>query len=96
MSTLKILENEYPGDAAWRKFVLGAGTNQHASPSLAHLLDEKIDAELSAVLISTFGASAEDWLTNPCDALQRRTPIDVLRSEPEGLKILRSVLMRMP
>lgn len=95
MNSIDILRNEYPGDQAWQAFV------DVFRPAWKLRQDGDLyrlnigDEEIAIVLTALMGARASDWFVNPCAALGRRAPCDVLRNEHSGLKVIRSFLMRM-
>ncbi|MBJ7314382.1 antitoxin Xre/MbcA/ParS toxin-binding domain-containing protein [Rugamonas sp. CCM 8940] len=96
MSAIDVLRDEYPGDDAWQRFVEvfrpAWGLWQEKDLYTSRLGDE----EVAIVLTASLGVHAVDWFNNPCGALDTHVPIDVLRSSPSGMQIIRSLLMRMP
>ena len=96
MSTIDVLRDEYPGDDAWQKFV------SVFRPDWERLTDKELyrskfgDDEIAIVLAVTMGSRADEWFNKPIGALGKRAPFDVMKNEPSGTKIMRSLLMRMP
>lgn len=96
MIAIDVLRDEYPGDDAWRQFVSvfrQAWSLWEDKDSYSSTLG---DQEIAIVLTTSMGALALDWFTKPCGALGKRAPIDVLKNEPYGINIIRTLLMRMP
>lgn len=96
MNQRNILSDEYPGDAAWRRFVTafcGAfEVRQDQSACLAGISDQ----EIAVVLAARMGAQGINWMQDPCRALDDKTPREVLESGESGKKAVRTLLMRMP
>ncbi len=91
---LKILVDEYPGDAAWSKFSEYWSAMSSCEDRRA-LIDLLQDEDLAAVVAGRMGEHATSWVTNEVPALGKRTPVDIVRHS-NGRTILRSLLMRMP
>jgi hypothetical protein len=86
------LRREYPGDEAWAGFVAAfrpeATDHRHAQASAP------IPAE---TLVAILGYDAAlDWVDRPIDALDGRSPAEVIADDPDGIRIVRHVLMRLP
>lgn len=96
MSAIDVLRNEYPGDEAWAKFVTVF------RPAWDLWQDKKLhssilgDEEIAIVLTASMGVQAVDWFSRPIGALGKKAPGDILKNEPMGLNIIRTLLMRMP
>jgi hypothetical protein len=96
MASIDVLRDEYPGDEAWRRFV------DVFQPAWTGRVDkepyrEKLGNEdFAVVLTATMGGHALEWFNKPLGALGKRTPAEILQSEPSGDRILRTLLMRMP
>ncbi len=96
MSAIDVLRDEYPGDGAWHQFVSvfrPAWDLWQDKDSYSLALG---DQEVAIVLTASMGIHAPDWFAKPCGALGKRAPIDVLKNEPNGINIIRTLLMRMP
>jgi hypothetical protein len=96
MSTIDVLRDEYPGDDAWHRFVSVFRPAWEKLTDKDHYRSKFIDEEISIVLAVTMGGRADEWFNKPIGALGKRAPLDVMKSEPSGAKIIRSLLMRMP
>lgn len=96
MSAIDILRDEYPGDDAWSRLVDVYRPNWQAAGYSFSSFAELGDDEVAIVLSATLGSDAIPWFFRPCGALGRKTPSEVLKSEPQGLVVLRTLLMRMP
>lgn len=96
MSSLHILESEYPGDAAWQQFVSSYRPAWGHLIEKAALLDALQDEDIAIVLAGYMGKSALRWYGSPCPALDGKTPAEVRKNECSGLQVIRSLLMRMP
>ena len=96
MSSLDVLRDEYPGEAAWQRLVAvfrpAWGGWQHNDELRVLLGDE----DIAIVLTAEMGEEVRDWLDSPCRAFNGKTPADVFKSEPFGAVILKSLIMRMP
>lgn len=97
MAKLDVLLAEYPGDDAWAAFAaifrpdLG-GTERHALRALS-----PHDGDISETVAGIFGQEATaEWLEQPIPALDGQSPVGVIASRPDGYKIVRHALMRMP
>jgi uncharacterized protein (DUF2384 family) len=94
-STIDILRKEYPGDANWARFVaVHRSSRALAKPwrELVRLTTE----DIALVLAARVGNGAAAWLESPAPVLDGQTPIDVLRNEPDGERVIRHLLMRLP
>lgn len=93
MSGLDVLVREYPGDQAWQDYV-DAWKDMGASPDpdVAKLVG---DDGLALVLDAHFDDYALRWLEDRPPVLDGQQPLDVLRGA-DGMKIMRTVLMRFP
>jgi hypothetical protein len=91
---LKTLVDDYPGDAAWRKFseYWSAMSGCEDRRALIYLLQ---DEDLAAVVAGRMGEHAASWVNKEVPALGKRTPVDIVR-QSNGKTILRSLLIRMP
>lgn len=96
MSVIYILRKEYPGDEAWKKFVSIFRPSWNSCGDKTTYLQALKNEELAVVLFATMGARSLDWFCTPVRALDNKSPEHVLSAEHEGLKILRSCIMRMP
>jgi hypothetical protein len=96
VNAIETLCDEYPGDEAWQKFLTTFRLAWH------HWQDKQIytaslgDAEIAAVLTAAMGQESIVWFTRACGALDGKSPNEVLDHEANGLRIIRSLLMRMP
>ncbi len=91
------LRREYPGDEAWAGFVAafkGASTGHRRAQASALI---PADADMGETLVAIMGhGRALDWVDRPIDALGGRSPADVIADDPDGIRIVRHVLMRLP
>ena len=94
MASLDALQNEYPGDDAWTRF---AASLRPFSDTLitARLVPMVGDEQLASVLSAQVGDGVR-WLSAALPALDGKTPALVLHEHPLGLKILKTLMMRMP
>jgi len=96
MNVIDVLRSEYPGDAAWQRFV------DVFRPSWKNWQDKSLyskelgDEEIAIVLTASMGDRSTDWFNQPCKALGGRVPSEVLLTEQLGAQIVRTLLMRMP
>jgi len=82
------LRREYPGDEAWAGFV--AAFRPEATDHRYAQASAPIPAE---TLVAILGYDAAlDWV----DALDGRSPAEVIADDPDGIRIVRHVLMRLP
>jgi hypothetical protein len=58
--------------------------------------DLSANQQLASVLSSLMGAGAIDWYLHPIPALNDKTPNEVMENEVHGIRVLRTLLMRMP
>jgi hypothetical protein len=96
MSAIAVLKNEYPGDKAWQEFVSFFRTDWEMRPDKEIYLSTIRDHELASVLSSSMGIAAVNWYLQPVQALDNRAPNEVMENEVLGLRVLRTLLMRMP
>jgi hypothetical protein len=96
MTGLEYLAAGYAGDEAWETFV-DASRPSWATFAEKELLISKVqDEDLAIVLASLIGANAINWLDVQVPALTHWSPIEVLTRHPDGINIIRALLMRMP
>jgi hypothetical protein len=96
MSSLDVLRDEYPGEAAWQRLVAvfrPSWVGQQHKDELRALVG---DEDIAIVLTAEMGEAVRDWLDSPCKAFSGKTPANVLKSEPFGAVIVKSLIMRMP
>jgi hypothetical protein len=96
MSVIEILRSEYPGDAAWARFVDVFRPAWRDWQDKNKYSKELGDEEIAMVLTASMGSSASDWFSQPCKALGGKVPIEVFSTEQHGKQIVRTLLMRMP
>ena len=96
MSAINILRDEYPGDDAWQKFVAVFRPAWDSLQDKDSYRSSLNDEEIAIVLAASMGEHAPHWFNKPCGALNKRAPIDVLKNEPAGINVIRTLLMRMP
>jgi hypothetical protein len=96
MDAIEVLAKEYPGDAAWQRFVDVFRADWAKRVDKDKYIAALGDEELAIVLAASLGDQSISWLKTPIAALNQRSPAAVLREEPLGKKILRTLLMRMP
>jgi hypothetical protein len=92
MNILRILEDEYPGDAAWGRFSdCYDGVDQRSIESV------DTDPDIAKVLLYKIGApdKVNDWLNTQLPALDGKSAASLLK-EPKGRLIVRSFVMRLP
>jgi hypothetical protein len=96
VNAIVTLSDEYPGDDAWQKFLATF------LPVWDRWQDKQIytaslgDAEIAAVLTAAMGQDSIAWFTRACGALDGKSPTEILDHEANGIRIIRSLLMRMP
>lgn len=95
MGSIRIMREEYPGDAAWNRFVAVFRSSWEICTDKEFYLCNFKDEELALVLAGDMGSQSIEWFSTPIRALENRSPADVLENEMSGLQILRSLLMRM-
>jgi hypothetical protein len=93
---LAIMRDEYPGDDAWKRFVDFFRSAWLARADRDSLSSTIGDEEFAIVLSVSMGERAVAWFQTPVPAFDGRSASDILRHEPSGQKIIRTVLMRMP
>jgi uncharacterized protein (DUF2384 family) len=96
MGAIQILRDEYPGDNAWDRFVAVFRPSWESRTDKEFYLRHLKSEDVAVVLAGDMGNRAIEWFSSPAQALENRSPRDVLESEQFGLLILRSLLMRMP
>ena len=96
MGAIRVLRNEYPGDTSWRRLVDVFRPEWQQCADRHRYLAEFGDEEVAIVLFGSFAEHAIAWFNGEVPALEERTPADVLRNEPQGLRIIKSLLMRLP
>jgi hypothetical protein len=96
MSAIKTLHDEYPGDEKWQEFVDVFRRDWSEMKERDLYIQELGDEEVAIVLTSAMGEKSVRWFSQPCGALEKRSPVDVFKNEKSGLLIIRSLLMRMP
>ena len=94
MRPLDVLQNEYSGDEAWARFA--ASVQPFSDPGGVAELTPLVGDEQIASVLSAQVATGARWLSTALPALEGRTPASVLLEHPQGLKIVRTLLMRMP
>ena len=95
-TSIEVLRDEYPGDAAWDRFVAAYTNDWEKVPNKEGYVSMTGSKDVSVVLGATMGANAFVWFHEPCRALGNRTPVEVLQNEFLGIQIVRTLLMRMP
>ncbi len=96
MAAIPVLIDEFPGTAAWQRFV------DVFRPGWAEVADQSAwlnavgDEEIAIVLSVAMGEKALAWMDRPVGALDRLSPRTVLETVPSGIKAVKSLLMRMP
>jgi hypothetical protein len=91
------LRREYPGDEAWASFVAAfkPASAEYRRAQASALIPA--DVEMAETLIAILGHDpALDWIDRPIDTLDGRSPADVMANDPDGIRIVRHVLMRLP
>lgn len=92
MTSIDVLRDEYPGDAAWDRYVDAVG--KMSSPLRAIPTLDGLDLATSQVIYSLLGEKAQSWWISPVRALDDFSPFVTLRDNPAGRRILRTLLMR--
>ncbi|NHV28110.1 hypothetical protein [Burkholderia sp. D-99] len=89
------LEQYYPGDASWQRFVavFSQSRSRQEVVDLARSLDGDVD--LATVVYEVVGAGYDKWIREKVPAMDDLAPIDCVRS-PALMKRLRTALMRFP
>lgn len=96
MAAIPTLIEEFPGEAAWQRFV------EVFRPGWAAIDDKPAwraaagDEDIAIVLSVAMGEKALAWLERPVGALDKLAPRVVLATVPLGVKAVKSLLMRMP
>lgn len=91
MNAIDVLGIEYPGDAAWQRFV------DVFRPAWGHWREKGLytevlgDEEIAIVLTASMGSKSADWFNQPCKALEGRVPSDVLLTEQHGPQVVRTL-----
>jgi hypothetical protein len=96
MSAIAALRDGYPGYAAWKRFVnvFRLEWEQRGDRDLYREMFG--DEDLAIVATASLSAHTAEWFNMPIGALDMRTVADVLKNEPSGIIIVRSLLMRLP
>ncbi|QVN23288.1 hypothetical protein [Burkholderia pyrrocinia] len=89
------LEQYYPGDTSWHRFVdvFGQSKSKQAVQDLAQSLNG--DVELATVIYEVVGAGYGEWIHQKVPALDHLTPVECI-CDPALTKRLRTALMRFP
>lgn len=95
MSAIAVLRDEYPGDAAWQRFVSVFRAEWAERTNRPYFMATIGDEDVAIVLAASLGERAIAWFKTPIGALDKRTPAEVQKL-PAGNRILRTLLMRMP
>ena len=97
MSKFDVFIDEYPGSAGWQKFVDVFRPEWNALTDKEKELYRSIlgDEGIAIVLTSKMGDRAIDWFVSPLGVLHQRTASEIIKTERQGLTIIKSVLMRM-
>jgi hypothetical protein len=95
MTEVDALRAAYKGDAAWNRF-LSTFWNTWVTLGDKELYTSKIpDVELAAVLATAMGVRGIGWFEKAIPALDGQSASEILVGEPDGTRILRSLLMVM-
>ena len=97
MSEFDVMIEEYPGDTRWQEFVavFRSEWDAQTDSKKAFFRSTIGDDETAIVLASKMGDQALDWWSKPWGVLRQRSAVDIMKNERHGLKIIKSVLMRM-
>ncbi|KVF63184.1 hypothetical protein [Burkholderia cepacia] len=89
------LEQYYPGDASWQRFVavFSQSKSKQEVSDLAQSLNGDVD--LASVIYEVVGPGYDKWIHEKVPAMDDLTPVDCI-SDPELMKRLRTTLMRFP
>ncbi|MBN3822063.1 hypothetical protein G3O00_00320 [Burkholderia sp. Ac-20384] len=89
------LEQYYPGDASWQRFVavFSQSRSKQEVLELAQSLDGDVD--LATVIYEVVGPGYNTWIRRKVPAMDDLTPIDCIR-DPALMNRLRTTLMRFP
>jgi hypothetical protein len=96
MNSNDVLRDEYPGDAAWQRFVGVFRPAWNDIEDKGSYLEALKDEDLAVVLAVSMGSEATTWFNRACPALSGYSPSNVLSTYSSGLKVIRTLLMRMP
>jgi GGDEF domain-containing protein len=96
MGAIDVLLREYPGDHAWQNFVDVFRPAWAQQQDKAKYISALGGEEFAIVLTASMGDRSVAWFETPVGALEQRSPASVLKDEPSGRTILKSMLMRMP
>lgn len=97
MSSIETLLDEYPGDEAWVNFaaVFKPDFADDRPILLRALIPD--DPELADTVVGIFGEDeANAWINRPIGVLDGQSPAHILSTHPDGCRIVRHALMRMP
>ncbi len=92
MSRVEILNTEFPGQTAWKRF-----SDCYADVEISERDAVIVDADIAQVLLAKLGTAAQvnKWLQKPLPALEGASVTQILE-RPDGARIVRSLVMRMP
>lgn len=96
MAAIPILIEEFPGEAAWQRFVDVFRSGWIEVADKPAWLAATGDEEIAIVLSVSMGEKALTWLDRPVGALDKLAPQTVLDTVPAGVTAVKSLLMRMP
>ncbi|WP_396332789.1 hypothetical protein [Burkholderia anthina] len=89
------LEQYYPGDASWQRFVKVFDKSKSKQEVLALAQSLNGDVELATVIYEVVGPGYDGWIHEKVPALDDLTPVECI-CDPALTKRLRTVLMRFP
>ena len=96
MNAIPVLRDEYAGDAAFRNHVDLLRPGWQRRSDKAQFIAALGDVEIAIVLAARMGHHAFAWFHEKIPASDQRSAAEVLQNEPEGRRIIRSLLLRMP
>ena len=95
VSIIEALRYEQPRDEQWGAYVNAFRGEWEARQNKATFTSNLPQEDVAIVLAGLLGESAVSWFDEANPALDGRTPAQVARDTPGGIRILRSLLMRM-
>jgi hypothetical protein len=96
MSSIETLIDEFPGDAAWAKFVSVFKASWDGFKGKEKFADEIGHEEIAVALHAKMGTAAINWMQQPIGALDKKSVRQVLADCSSGETAIKSLIMRMP
>lgn len=91
-----VLEEVYPGDAAWQHFAAVFAGEWHKCAFKEELVFQLSGNEdIAMVIYASIGDNAMAWLSHPVPALDQLSPFECMQN-PRLIQRLKCMLMRMP